>query len=339
MKFKPFLPLAIAIVCLVAQAGAQTAATDPLPSWNDGAAKKGILDFVAATTTQGSPDFVPPADRIATFDQDGTLWVEQPVYSQVVYCLDRVPLLVKANPALAKQEPFKTVMSGDKAAIAKLPMPMLEKLLAATLTGMTVEEFRDQVKAWLPAAKHPRWNRPFTELTYQPMQEVLKYLRANGYKTYIVTGGGQGFVRVYSDEVYGVPVEQVVGTAAETKFSINKAGKPTLTKQPKPFYINDGPGKPEGIELFIGRRPYAAFGNSSGDQPMLEYTKAGSGKRLSMIVLHDDAKREFAYGPAQGLPNSKIGTFPQSLYDQAKKDGWFVISMKDDWKKIFSFDE
>ena len=195
------------------------------------------------------------------------------------------------------------------------------------------------MKAWLATAKDPRWHRPYTDLTYLPMQELLKYLRANGYQTYIVTGGGQGFVRTYAEATYGIPPEQVVGTAGETKYGYDKDGKPILTKLPKLFYVNDGPGKPEGIELHIGRRPYAAFGNSSGDKQMLEYTKSGGGARLAMIVLHDDAKREYAYGPAQGLPNSKIGTFPQSLYDEAKKNGWFVISMKDDWKRIFAFED
>ncbi len=313
-------------------------AQDPLPSWNEGAAKKGIMEFVQATTTPGGANFVPPEERIATFDQDGTLWVEHPIYAQLVYCFDRVPALVKANPALAKQEPFKTVLSGNRAAIAKLPWSSIEKIVGATLSGMTLEQFRGEVKAWLATARDPRWHRPYTDLTYQPMQELLKYLRANGYHTYIVTGGGQGFVRTYAEATYGIPPEQVVGTAGETKYGYDKTGKPILTKQPKLFYVNDGPGKPEGIELHIGRRPFAAFGNSSGDKQMLEYTKSGGGARLAMIVLHDDAKREYAYGPAKGLPNSKIGTFPQSLYDEAQKNGWFVISMKDDWKRIFAFE-
>ena len=314
------------------------AQTDPLPSWNDGAAKKAIATFVQQTTTQGSPQFVPPAERVATFDQDGTLWVEHPIYSQVVYCLDRVPALVKAKPELASVEPFKTVMTGNREAIAKLPMKDLEKILAATLTGMSVEEFRSEVATWLAEAKDPRWKRPYTDLTYQPMQEVLKYLRDNGYKTYIVTGGGQDFVRVYAEATYGVPPEQVVGTAGGTKFGYAKDGKPFLTKEPKLLLNDDKAGKPEGIHLMIGRRPYAAFGNSNGDREMLEYTKAGDGARLAMILLHDDAKREYAYGPAKGLPNSKVGTFTQSLYDEAMRQGWIVISMKDDWKRVFAFE-
>jgi phosphoglycolate phosphatase-like HAD superfamily hydrolase len=312
--------------------------TDPLPSWNDGAAKKAIVEFVHATTTSG-PKFVPPEARIATFDQDGTLWVEHPVYSQLMYCLDRVPALVKAKPELANVEPFKTVMSGNREAIAKLSMQDLEKIAVATLTGMSVEEFSAESKKWLAAAKDPRWKRPYTELTYKPMQEVLSYLRANGYRTYIVTGGGQDFVRVYAEQVYGIPPEQVIGSAGATSFAYDKNGKPALIKEPKLLLDDDHAGKPEGIHLEIGQRPHAAFGNSVGDQQMLEYTKAGDGARLAMLVLHDDAKREYAYGPAQGLPDSKVGTFPQSLYDQAKKQGWTVISMKDDWKRIFSWEQ
>ena len=312
-------------------------AADALPSWNEGAAKQAIVDFVKATTDKSSPDFVPPEERIATFDQDGTLWVEHPMYSQLVYALERVPALVKAKPELANVEPFKTVMSGDREAMAKLTTHDLEKILAATLTGMTVEEFTAEAEKWMAAAKDPRWKRPFTELTYQPMQEVLSYLRGNGFKTYIVTGGGQDFVRVYSERVYGIPPEQVVGTAGSTKYSYDAQGKPILTKEPKLLLNDNDAGKPEGIHLMIGRRPIAAFGNSTGDQQMLEYTDAGEGLRLKVLVLHDDAEREYAYGPAEGLPATKVGTFTQDLYDEAKKDGWIVISMKTDWKRIFPF--
>jgi hypothetical protein len=311
---------------------------DPLPSWNDGAAKKAIVEFVQATTTQGNPSFVPPAERIATFDQDGTLWVEHPMYTQVVYCLERVPAVVKAKPELAHAEPFKTVLSGDREAMAKLSMNDLMKILAATMTGMSVDEFKGEAKKWLDTAKNERWKRPYTELTYLPMQEVLRYFRASGYRTYIVTGGGQGFVRVYADDVYGIPPEQIVGTAGGTKYGYAKDGKPFLTKEPKLLLNDDNAGKPEGIYLMIGRRPFAAFGNSEGDREMLEYTKAGDGTRLAMLVLHDDAKREYAYGPARGLPPTKVGTFPPALDAEAKKQGWIVISMKDDWKKIFAFD-
>jgi phosphoglycolate phosphatase-like HAD superfamily hydrolase len=313
-------------------------ALDPLPSWNDGLAKQAITNFVKATTDASSPQFVPSAERLATFDQDGTLWVEHPIYSQVMYCLDRVGSLVKEKPELKNVEPFKTVLSGDHEAIAKLPMKDLEKILAATLTGMTTDQFQAEVKKWLADAKDPRWKKPYTELTYQPMQEVLQYLRVNGYRTYIVTGGGQDFVRVYSEQTYGIPREQVVGTMGGTMYGYDKEGKPILTKEPKLLLNDNNAGKPEGIHLVIGRRPYAAFGNSPGDQQMLEYTKAGDGARLAMLVLHDDATREYAYGPTQGLPDTKVGTFPQSLYDRAQKSGWTVISMKNDWKRILSFE-
>ncbi|MDS4020032.1 MAG: HAD family hydrolase [Candidatus Competibacter sp.] len=327
-----------ALLALGAQAFAQT---DPLPSWNDGPAKQAIVAFVKDTTTPGSPKFVPPEERIATFDQDGTLWVEHPMYTQVMYVLESVPALVKAKPELTQVAPFSTVLEilkGDRAAVAKLTMPDLLKLVAATSTGMSVETFQMEAKKWLAEAKDPRWKKPYTELTYLPMQDVLKYLRASGYKTYIVTGGGQDFVRVYSEATYGIPPEQVVGTAGGTKYGYDKAGKPFLTKEPKLLLNDNNAGKPEGIHLMIGRRPYAAFGNSTGDRQMLEYTKAGDGARLAMLVLHDDATREYAYGPAQGLPDTKVGAFTQALYDEAKKGGWIVISMKNDWKRIFAFE-
>jgi phosphoglycolate phosphatase-like HAD superfamily hydrolase len=314
------------------------AQTDPLPSWNDGPAKEAIVKFVQDTTTQGSPKFVPPPERIATFDQDGTLWVEQPMYTQVLYCLDQVPAVVAKKPELKNVEPFKTVLSGNREAIAKLPTKDLEVILMATLSGMSVEEFKVEAQKWLAAAKHRRWDRPYTELTYQPMQEVLQYLRANGYKTYIVTGGGQDFVRLYSEKVYGIPPEQVVGTAGGTKYGYDTSGRPFLTKEPRLLLNDNNAGKPEGIHLMIGRRPYAAFGNSTGDRQMLEYTGAGDGARLMMLVLHDDATREYAYGPATGLPASKVGTFTQALYDEAQKKGWTVISVKKDWKRIFGFE-
>jgi phosphoserine phosphatase len=330
--------LNLALAALLLVVGHAQAQTDPLPSWSDGPAKKAIVEFVQVTTDKASPKFAPPEARIATFDQDGTLWVEQPMYTQVLYCLDRVPAVVTKKPELKNVEPFKTVMSGNREAIAKLSMPDLIKILAATLTGMSVEDFKSEVTKWLATAKHPRWDRPYTELTYQPMLEVLRYLRASGYKTYIVTGGGQDFVRVYADQAYGIPPEQVVGTASGTKYGYAKDGRPFLTKEPRLLLNDNDAGKAEGIHLMIGRRPYAAFGNSTGDRQMLEYTGAGDGARLMMLVLHDDAKREYAYGPAQGLSNSKVGTFTQVLYDEAKKKGWTVISMKNDWKRIFTFE-
>jgi phosphoglycolate phosphatase-like HAD superfamily hydrolase len=329
---------AAALVGAVALTATIACAQDPLPSWNDGAAKSAIVNFVKATTDAASPQFVPPAERIATFDQDGTLWVEHPMYSQVMYCLDRVGALAKEKPELKNREPFKTVLSGDREAIAKLSKKDLEEILMATLTGMTTDQFQVEVKKWLAEARDPRWKKPYNELTYQPMQEVLKYLRANGYKTYICTGGGQDFVRVYAEQTYGIPPEQVVGTMGGTKYGYDKDGKPILTKEPKLLLNDDKAGKPEGIHLMIGRRPHAAFGNSPGDQEMLEYTKAGDGARLAMLVLHDDATREYAYGPALGMKDTKVGAFPQALYDKAQKSGWTVISMKNDWKQIFAFD-
>jgi len=318
---------------------AQTASSgDPLSLWNEGPAKAAILSFVRATTDRASPDYVAPEERIATFDQDGTLWVEQPGYSQLMYCLDRVPDVVKANPELASVEPFRTVLSGDREAIGRLTMADLEKIAAATLTGMSTDVFVTDVKQWLATARHPRWHRPYTELTFQPMQEVLRYLRANGFRTYIVTGGGQDFVRVLAEAVYGIPPEQVVGSVGATSFGHDSAGRPILTKEPKLLLNDDHAGKPEGIHMMIGRRPVAAFGNSIGDQEMLEFTKAGPGLRLAMLVLHDDATREYAYGPALGMRDSKIGTFTQDLYDLAGRSGWLVISMQHDWKRIFAFE-
>jgi phosphoglycolate phosphatase-like HAD superfamily hydrolase len=315
------------------------AQTDPLPSWNEGLAKQAIVSFVQETTDSKSKRFVPPEERIAAFDQDGTLWVEHPMYTQVVYCLERLRAVVKKRPELAKREPFKTALSGNRAAMAKLSLKDLEAILVVTLSGMSVEEFKAEVQSWLSMARDPRWNRPYTDLTYSPMQDVLKYLRANGYKTFIVTGGGQDFVRVYAESVYGIPPEQVVGSMGGTKLRYDRAGKAYLTKEPKLLLNDDHAGKPEGIHLMIGRRPHVAFGNSTGDRQMLEYTASGDGARLSLLVLHDDAEREYAYGPAKGLPDTRVGTFSQALYDEAKKDGWIVISMKKDWNRIFAFDQ
>jgi phosphoserine phosphatase len=330
--------LAVSSATLVPVTAPAQAPGGLLPSWNDGAAKQAIFDFVRATIDRSSPSYVFPEERIAVFDQDGTLWVEHPLYTQVIYCLERVPAVVARKPELRNAEPFKTVLSGNREAMARLSMRDLEKILAATLTGMSVEEFNAEARKWLETARHPRWNRPYTELVYQPMLEVQRYLRDNAFKTYIVTGGGQDFVRVYAEKVYGIPPEQVVGTAGGTKYGYGKDGKPFLTKEPKLILNDDKAGKPEGIHLMIGRRPYAAFGNSTGDREMLEYTGAGAGTRLKMLLLHDDAAREYAYGPAQGLPASKVGTFTPALYDEAKSKGWTVISMKSDWKRVFAFE-
>jgi len=338
-RIHPFGKLVVLIAFGVASTAAAVRAADPLPSWNDGAAKSAVVDFVRSTTDAQSPKFVPPEKRIATFDQDGTLWVEHPMYTQVVFCLDRVPAVVAKKPELREREPFKTVLSGDREAIAKLPLKDLEEILGATLSGMTVDEFQSEVRTWIKTARHHRWDCPYTDLVYQPMLEVLRFMRANGFKTYIVTGGGQDFVRVYSEQVYGIPPEQVVGTMGGTEYSYNAEGNPILTKEPKLLLNDNFAGKPEGIHLVIGRRPVAAFGNSTGDRQMLEYTTMHDGPGLGMLVFHDDAVREYAYGPAQGLPDTKVGTFTQSLYDEAAKRGWTVISMKSDWKRVFPFDK
>jgi phosphoglycolate phosphatase-like HAD superfamily hydrolase len=316
---------------------AQTGPGDPLPSWNDGSAKDAILGFVRATTDPSSADFVPPEERIATFDQDGTLWVEHPMYTQVVYCFDRMAVVAKAKPELANEEPFKTVLSGDHEAIVRLSLDDLLKILGATLTGMAVDTFADEAKTWIDSARDARWKQPYTDLTYLPQIELLRFLRNAGYRTYIVTGGGQDFVRVYSERVYGIPREQVVGTAGGLSYHYGANGRPELIKDPKLLLNDNFAGKPESIHLMIGRKPYFAFGNSTGDRQMCEYTKAGGGARLAMMLLHDDADREYAYGPAQGLSDTKVGTFTQELYDEAKQDGWIVVSMKNDWKRIFAF--
>src|SRR5271157_5832893 len=314
-------------------------ATSPLPSWNDGPAKQAILDFVRVTTDPSSKDFVPPAERIAAFDQDGTLWVEHPIYTQLVFCLDHVPDLVKAKPDLKNREPFKTVLSGNREAIAKLSLREFFEIVLGTQSGMDVEAFREISRKWLAEAKHPRWDRLYTELVYQPMIEVLQYLRANSYRTFIATGGSAGFVREYGEKVYGIPPEQVAGTEQAFKYGYDKDDRPVLTREPKLVLDNLEAGKIENFWLMYARRPYAAFGNSSSDdQQMLEYVKAGGGARLSVAVLHDDAKREYAYGPAHGLPNTSVGTFSQEMYDMARKQGWIVVSMKDDWKRIFAFE-
>jgi phosphoglycolate phosphatase-like HAD superfamily hydrolase len=328
----------LALLCVVVSSIHAQSATAPLPSWNEGTAKQAIVSFVNKVTDKSGPNYVEPEDRITTFDQDGTLWVEHPLYTQAMFALDRVHELAPQHPEWKQREPFKSVLANDREAMAKFSDSDWEIVIAATHAGMTTEAFLEIVKQWLTTAKDPRFHRPYTELVYQPMLEVLDYLRANGFKTYIVTGGGQEFVRPYSQRVYGIPPEQVVGSSILTKYEY-RDGKPVLLREPKPFFIDNNAGKAIGINLFIGKRPYAAFGNTSGDREMLEWTQAGDGARLMMLVLHDDPEREYAYGPANGLPDTKVGTFSQALHDEAKSKGWTVISMKKDWKHIFAFEK
>jgi len=330
------LALSTPALALSTPALAQAKAQDSLPSWNEGPVKQAIVSFVQKVTDKSGPAYVPPAERIATFDQDGTLWVEQPLYAQGMFALDRVRELAPQHPEWKTTEPFKSVLSGDQAAMAKLTEQDWQRLIAATHAGMTTEAFLQIAREWLAHARHPRFQRPYTELVYQPMLEVMRYLRANGFKTYIVTGGGQEFVRVYGEQIYGVPPEQVVGSSIATRYEYQN-GKPVLMRLPKVFFIDDHAGKAIGINLFIGRRPYAAFGNSGGDREMLEWTGAGGGARLMMLVLHDDPEREYAYGPAEGLPDTRVGKLSQALWDEATKRGWVVISMKKDFKRIFTW--
>jgi len=322
-----FVLLAIVI------AGLTTAyAQDPLSSWNDGPTKQAIVAFVAKVSKEGSPDFVPPAERIATFDNDGTLWCEQPMYFQLFFALDRVKTLAPQHPEWKTKEPFASLLKGDvKGALAGGEHAILE-IIVATHAGMTTAEFEKIVADWIATAKHPKFKRPYTECIYQPMVELLAYLRANGFKTFIVSGGALSSCVPWTEKVYGIPPEQVVGSSIKTKYEM-RDGKPVLMRLPEMNFIDDKAGKPVGINEHIGRRPIAAFGNSDGDQQMLEWTQAGSGARLMMLVHHDDAAREFTYGA-----ESKIGTFSDALMVEAKKDGWTVISMKDDWKTIFAFE-
>jgi len=323
-----------ALLVLGASALAQT---DPLTSWNDGPSKQAIVTFVEKVTAEGSPDFVPPAKRIATLDNDGTLWPSHPMYTQLAFALDRIKELAPQHPEWKTQQPFKAVLDNDLEALASAGEKGLVELVMASHAGMSTAEFETIVKDWFAKARHPRFKRPYTELAYQPMLELLAYLRANGFKTYIVSGGGIEFMRPMTEAVYGVPPEQVIGSSIKTRYEMQD-GKPVLMRLPKVDFIDDKAGKPVGINMFIGRRPVAAFGNSDGDRQMLEWTGAGDGARLMMLVFHDDSEREYAYGPANGLPDTRFGTLSTSLMDEAKKKGWVVISMKDDWKRIFAFE-
>jgi phosphoserine phosphatase len=315
---------------------ASAQAHDPLPSWNASPAKQAIIDFVRTTTDESSPQFVPAEDRIATFDQDGTIWAEHPIYSQILFAFDRLAAIAPQHPEWRTTQPFEAVLSRDKAAMEKFTAREIEPIVMATHSGMTVDAFQQIVRDWMATARHPRFNRPYPEMVYRPMLEVMRYLRANGYRTCIVTGGGQDFVRAYAEQVYGIPPEDVIGSALETRYTYNGNGQGILLLEPKLLLNNNFSGKAEDIYLFLGKHPRAAFGNSIGDRQMLEYTQAGSGLRLMQLVLHDDPRREYAYGPAQGLPGTKIGTFTQELYDEAKAKGWTIISMKNDWRTILA---
>jgi phosphoserine phosphatase len=301
---------------------------DSLASWNDGTAKQAIIEFVAAVTDKGGPDYVPPAERIAVFDNDGTLWSEKPLYFQLLFAIDRIKALAPQHPEWKTQQPFKAVLENDIKALAASGEKGLIQLVMASHAGMTTDEFEQIVTDWMATAKHPRFKRPYTELVYQPMLELLQYLRDNGFKTFIVSGGGIEFMRPFTEKVYGIPPEQVIGSSIKTKFEMQD-GKPVLVRLPEIFFIDDKAGKPVGIQKFIGRRPIAAFGNSDGDLQMLQWTTAGKGKRFALIVHHTDSEREYAYDK-----ESHVGRLDKALTEAANK-GWTVVDMKQDWKAIY----
>lgn len=330
---QPRLFVIFAVAMALAFTATLAGAEEPLPSWNDGSARKAIVEFVDKVTREGSPDYVPPPERIATFDNDGTLWAEQPMYFQLLFALDRVKALAPSHPEWKNSEPFASLLKGDVQGALAGGEPAVGRIIMATHAGMTTAEFEKTVKDWIAKAKHPATGRLYTEMVYQPMLELLAYLRAKGFKTFIVSGGGIDFIRPWAEKVYGVPPEQVVGSSIKTKFE-TRDGKPVLVRLPQLNFIDDRAGKPVGINEHIGRRPVAAFGNSDGDREMLEWTQARGGARLMMLVRHDDAVREWSYGA-----ESKIGTFSDELMAEAKKNGWVVISMKKDWKVIFPFDK
>ena len=307
-------------------------AADPLPSWNDTVSKKAIVAFVEKVTKEGSPDFVPVAERIATFDNDGTLWAEQPIYFQFQFALDRVKAMAQQHPEWKTKEPFSHVLAGDTKALLAGGEKSLLAVVAASHTGMTTEEFEKTVKDWVATANHPKTRQPYTQMVYQPMLEVLNYLRASGFKTFIVSGGGVEFMRAFAEKTYGIPPEQVVGSQGKLKYELRN-GKPVLVKLPEVQFIDDGPGKATGIQTFIGRRPIAAFGNSDGDLQMLQWTNGGSGTRFALIVHHTDVAREWAYDRT-----SHIGRLDKAL-DEGRAKGWTIVDMKKDWKRIYPFEK
>ena len=310
---------------------AQARAADWLPSWTDGASKARIVAFVEAVTDPTGKQYVPPAERIAVFDNDGTLWSEQPMYFQLAFILERVRALAPQHPEWQTQEPFKSALAGDLAGVAKAGEHGLLEMMAATHAGMTADEFRAIVADWLATARHPRFKQPYTDLTYAPMKELLAYLRANGFKTFIVSGGGVEFMRVFSERVYGVPPEQVIGSSIRTKYEV-RDGKPVIVRLPEVEFIDDKSDKPVGINRYIGRTPILAFGNSDGDFEMLEYTTSAPGPRLGLLVHHDDGEREYAYDR-----KSPIGRLERGL-DEAASRGWVIVSMKDDWRRVYDAD-
>ena len=316
------------VVLLVAFASSSAAARDPLPSWNEGTAKKAILEFVAAVTDENGKDYVEPANRIATFDNDGTLWLEYPMYTQALFAFDRVKKLAPQHPEWKTQQPFKGVLEGDMKAVGASGMKGLMEIVMATHSGMTAAEFDQEVSDWLATTKQSKFNRLYTELVYQPQLELLAYLRTNGFKTFIVSGGGMAFMRPISDKTYGIPPEQVVGSSVVAEFQV-RDGKPALVRMPKIDFINDKAGKPVGIYQHIGRRPILAFGNSDSDMQMIQYTMAGEGRRLGLFVHHTDADREYAYDR-----KSHVGTLDKAL-DQADANGWIIVDMQNDWTSVF----
>ena len=327
METKRFAAALVVLTLAASPAKAQ----DPLPSWNDGPNKQAIADFVGRVTREGSPGFVAPADRIAVFDNDGTLWSEQPIYFQFAFALDRVKALAPQHPEWKTTQPFKAVLDGDLEALAASGEKGLGELVMATHTGMTTDAFAKSVSDWVATSRHPRFKRPYTDLVYQPMLELLTHLRANGFKTYIVSGGTVDFMRVFAQRVYGIPPEQVVGTTFVTTFAMQPDGTPALTIEPKVAMIDDGPGKPVGINTFIGRRPILAFGNSDGDHQMLQWTAAGTGARFMGLVHHTDSAREWSYDR-----QSHIGKLDKAL-DEATAKQWVVVDVKRDWKVIYPF--
>jgi phosphoglycolate phosphatase-like HAD superfamily hydrolase len=323
----------IIVLAALVLAAALAHAGDPLSSWNEGPAKKAITDFVSRVTNEGSPDYVQPGERIAAFDNDGTLWAEQPMYFQFFFAIDRLKAMAPQHPEWKDKEPYSSLLKGDvKHALEVGGDAVNEIFMVTDAAGMTTEEFEKIVKDWTATARHPKTGRLYTEMVYQPMIELMEYLRANGFKTFMVSGGAIDFMRPWTQQAYGIPPEQVIGSSVRTKFEI-RDGKPVIARLSEVDFIDDRGGKPVGINSHIGRRPVAAFGNSDGDREMLEWTQAGGGARLMLLVHHDDAAREWSYGA-----ESKIGTFSDALMNEADKSGWIVVSMKNDWKVVFPFE-